>query len=142
MTLTAYQINPQRIPISGYFSSATPSALSENNSRLTLRYYDPITGAAVALATQGSATGGIGTDDFIELTDCSMSIASTGLVTVYHGADNVVDAGEAAFLLRGTSGHASLAVPHRCVKATYPKIKSSLDAACEVTVHGFWNRYT
>lgn len=136
MAPTAGQ-QPARIPFSGYFTSATPTALSEANSRFTTKYRNEVTGDMAAIV--------LGADDFFEITDVSVISAAATIVTVYDGADATVDAGEQIAVVRNTTnvlqGHPQFLTPHRCTKATYPKVKGSVDTATEVLIHGYWNKF-
>ncbi len=101
------------VPYHGEFSSADASALSEANSRFAL--YPPGDVNAITL----------GANDYVWITDITITAGAGVTVTVYDGADNSVAAGERIFkggVLTSTTIYPNYTVGHCCQKGTWPKV--------------------
>jgi hypothetical protein len=119
--------------VHGEFSSSDASGLSEVNSRFAL--YGG--GATTALT--------LGTNDVVYVTGLIIACGSSPLtVSIYDGANNVVDAGE--MIARATLAGGTTSVidwtqsPHKCQLSSYPKVKTSGAGQIDVVLNGTINR--
>ena len=117
------------LPFHGEFASADASALTEANSRFTL--YEMGLTTALTLAA----------GDYVVVTDIIVDYtgATTRTITLYDGADNVVDAGEKINeLTRIQNDHteSQYVTPFTCQKGTFPKVKTSGGGQVTVLIRG------
>lgn len=115
-------------PFTGVFSSADASALNEANSRFTL--YTVGSSTALVLAA----------NERVVITDLAVVVGSALAVTVYDGADAIVDAGEV--ILKGSFGtnggiSQNLQVPHYgSACQSYPKVKTGGAGQVDAVIRG------
>lgn len=122
---------PGRV-ISGVFSSADASGLSEANSRFAL--YD----------TSRNAISSLAANEQVIITDIQVIVEDGLAVNVYDGADTSVAAGEniaSATLPDGGGFVRSLQTPHFCTLATFPKIKTSGAGQINAHINGYIVRH-
>jgi len=116
---------PNGVPFHGEFSSADASALSEANSRLAL------------YGAGGVSALTLNANDFVSITDVTISTGAALTVQVYDGANNAVGAGEQVCIAKINGAIAiPFTVAHTCQKGTYPKVITSGAGQVDVTIRG------
>lgn len=116
-------------PFHGEFHNAVDaSGLTEPNQRFTL--YGNRSKTALTL----------GANDIVVICDMSISTGATLTVTIFDGADNTADPGEAIFnhpMAANVPCYPNLFSPHECQIGTYPKVKTSGAGVVDAVIHGF-----